>query len=184
MFSFSSISHYDKRLRHAPRMSHTYFQMKCTDLMDQYGALTEAHGYCNKLFEDASKEFRMVQTDVKAKKILVDHAERILDNHIDMQESIPDECEEYNKGKKKRDRDLVMQECVVEKKTLERHERNLAIKEGEQCVVEKKRWDSFIGLAKISKKREDILDDALRLELQLRKEVDDAEKRAHTAGAH
>ena len=68
-----------------------------------------------------------------------------------------------------------MQECVVEKKTLERHERNLAMRESEQCVVEKKRWDSFIGLAKISKKREDILDDALRLELQLHKEVEDAE---------
>jgi len=146
---------------------------KWTDLMDQYGALTEAQGYCTKLFEDASKEFRVVHAEVKAKELLVANAKAAV---VNLQIAHKEAHMEFSK-----DTSNMVKKEVYEKaraafaggsrldKKLKRHERQLAMDEGDQSVVEKRRWDTFLSLAKISSKRDQLLKDALLLELELEK---------------
>jgi len=144
---------------------------KWTDLMDQYGALTEAQGYCTKLFEDASKEFRVVHAEVKAKELVVENAKaavvKLSSTHFAAyKDHKKDKVDDAKKEVYEKAREAFAGGSHLDKK-LKRHERQLAMDEGDQSVVEKRRWDTFLSLAKISSKRDQLLKDALLLELEL-----------------
>jgi hypothetical protein len=163
-------------------MSHTGLQQRdektpWTILMDRYVATQESIGYCNKLFEDATKEYRTLRWDMQSKETLLEALRteivKAQKNHAAAyKEHKKDQNDQAKKEAYEKARTAFDGAKAIEKE-FAKMEKKIATLKGDCEISEKKRWDSFVNLAKMNKHKEQLFDDAIKLE----KELEEKEER-------
>ena len=128
-----------------------------THIMDQYSATIFALRHCEKLYDDETNAYRFANHE----KVKIMDAVKKTKEQIQKMDAEQLKASDKNKQDKKRaNEDLNLKGL---NKRLKRQERALFMQEGDMCFIEKRRWDAFTSLATLTKKRDQLQEEALKL---------------------
>lgn len=132
-----------------------------THIMDQYSATIFALRHCEKLYDDETNAYRFANHEkVKFTEAFKKTEEEVQKVYADQRKA----SEDFKDNKNKLDKKRTHEDSTLKglQKRLRKQRQALTTHEGDMWYIEKRRWDAFTSLAALTKKRDQLQEEALK----------------------